>query len=106
MGSEMCIRDSTGPGGKYEPAGVVHKGEYVINQDSTKKIMAQAPGLLSMLNGYASGGFVSRMSASAQVAAPVSTTEGPRNVINMQTNDPVTAARRVYDELEWRAVNG
>lgn len=27
----------TGPGGKYEPAGVVHKGEFVFNQEKTKK---------------------------------------------------------------------
>ena len=27
----------TGPGGKYEPAGVVHKGEFVFNNEKTKK---------------------------------------------------------------------
>ena len=27
----------TGDGGKFEPAGVVHKGEYVINKNATKK---------------------------------------------------------------------
>lgn len=56
----------TGPGGKYEPAGVVHKGEYVI----PKKDVNQRTGLpyadaLGKLNpgasrqgGYANGGFV------------------------------------------------
>lgn len=28
----------TGPGGKYQPAGIVHKGEYVFDQDSTNRI--------------------------------------------------------------------
>ncbi|WP_409563680.1 phage tail length tape measure family protein [Klebsiella pneumoniae] len=28
----------TGPGGKYQPAGVVHKGEYVFDQASTNRI--------------------------------------------------------------------
>ncbi len=28
----------TGPGGKYDPAGIVHKGEYVFDQDATKRI--------------------------------------------------------------------
>ncbi|QXA74994.1 phage tail length tape measure family protein [Klebsiella aerogenes] len=28
----------TGPGGKYQPAGVVHKGEYVFDQESTNRI--------------------------------------------------------------------
>lgn len=45
----------TGDGGKYEPAGIVHRGEYVINAESTKRI---GLGLLSRLNGYSSGGYV------------------------------------------------
>jgi hypothetical protein len=36
----------TGPGGKYEPAGIVHKGEYVVNKEQTKQ---WAP-LLEMIN--------------------------------------------------------
>ncbi|ESL40969.1 lambda family phage tail tape measure protein [Klebsiella pneumoniae BIDMC 36] len=28
----------TGPGGKYQPAGIVHKGEYVFDQGSTNRI--------------------------------------------------------------------
>lgn len=46
----------TGHGGKLEPAGVVHRGEYVINADATKKI---GTGFLDKLNkGYANGGYV------------------------------------------------
>lgn len=45
----------TGPGGKYQPAGIVHRGEYVINAESTRRL---GLGLLSRLNGYASGGLV------------------------------------------------
>jgi lambda family phage tail tape measure protein len=46
----------TGMGGKYEPAGVVHKGEYVLNADATKKL---GVGFLNRLNnGYANGGYV------------------------------------------------
>lgn len=49
----------TGPGGKHDVAGVVHKGEWVVPQDVVKK-----PGMLSFLNeltygaGYADGGLV------------------------------------------------
>lgn len=46
----------TGSGGKYDPAGVVHKGEYVINAESTKKLGLP---FLNRLNGYANGGYVS-----------------------------------------------
>lgn len=45
----------TGPGGKYEPAGIVHRGEYVINAASTRKL---GLGYLNSLNGYANGGLV------------------------------------------------
>lgn len=46
----------TGAGAKYEPAGIVHKGEYVLNQEATQRI---GVGLLDRLNrGYANGGLV------------------------------------------------
>lgn len=46
----------TGPGGKYEPAGIVHRGEYVLNQEATNRL---GVGLLNRLNrGYATGGQV------------------------------------------------
>ncbi|WP_315125324.1 phage tail tape measure protein [Comamonas antarctica] len=45
----------TGDGGKYEPAGIVHRGEYVINAASTRKL---GLGYLNSLNGYANGGLV------------------------------------------------
>ena len=54
----------TGNGGKYEPAGIVHRGEYVINAESTKKL---GLAYLNSLNGYAKGGYVG---GGAPVAAP------------------------------------
>lgn len=45
----------TGDGGKYEPAGIVHKGEYVFDADATRRIGA---GNLARLSGYANGGLV------------------------------------------------
>ncbi|GEQ78040.1 phage tail tape measure protein [Comamonas testosteroni] len=55
----------TGDGGKYEPAGVVHRGEYVINAESTKRI---GLGLLNRMNGYANGGPVGGGAAAAAAA--------------------------------------
>jgi phage-related minor tail protein len=50
----------TGDGGKYEPAGIVHKGEYVVQADQVRK-----PGMLAALSainnglpGFAQGGLV------------------------------------------------
>lgn len=45
----------TGAGGKYDLAGFVHRGEYVINADATKRL---GRGFLDRLNGYAEGGYV------------------------------------------------
>lgn len=53
----------TGDGGKYEPAGIVHRGEYVINAESTKRI---GLGLLSRMNGYSSGGYVQGVRSALQ----------------------------------------
>lgn len=54
----------TGPGGKYEPAGVVHKGEYVLNQEATNRI---GVGTLNRLNrGYATGGLVTGAQQSSE----------------------------------------
>lgn len=45
----------TGAGGKYQPAGVVHKGEYVFDAEATRRIGVAN---LRRLQGYASGGLV------------------------------------------------
>ncbi len=46
----------TGAGGKYEPAGIVHRGEYVIDAERTRQI---GVGNLERLHkGYAEGGYV------------------------------------------------
>lgn len=46
----------TGPGGRYEPAGVVHRGEYVFSQPAVRRIGLSR--LETMHRGYASGGLV------------------------------------------------
>lgn len=49
----------TGPGSKYQPAGIVHADEFVIRKEARRKIEASHPGLLDAINrGYASGGLV------------------------------------------------
>jgi TP901 family phage tail tape measure protein len=54
----------TGPGGKYDEAGVVHADEFVVKKESRRRIERQAPGALDAMNatgrlpGYAAGGRV------------------------------------------------
>lgn len=68
----------TGVGGKWEEAGPVHRGEWVIRQESTRSLEAAYPGLLGALNqhgaaalgrGYADGGPV--MTARQYVTPPM-----------------------------------
>lgn len=71
----------TGDGGKYEPAGLVHKGEYVLNAKATQRI---GRAKLDSLNGYANGGYVGTQTP--QMGAP-------SVVINMvnQSRQPLQA---------------
>ncbi|KKX33972.1 phage tail length tape measure family protein [Rhizobium sp. LC145] len=62
----------TGPGGKYQPAGIVHKGEYVFDAEATRRIGVDN---LRRLQGYAQGGLVGaprmpRLQSAANSNAP------------------------------------
>lgn len=46
----------TGPGGRFEPAGVVHRGEYVFSQPAVRRIGLSR--LETMHRGYSAGGLV------------------------------------------------
>lgn len=56
----------TGPGSKYQEAGIVHADEFVVRKESQRKLRREAPGFLDYLNrfgeiplpGYAGGGLV------------------------------------------------
>lgn len=87
----------TGGGGKYDPAGVVHRGEYVMTAESTSRL---GVGFLDRLNrrGYADGGFVSgamaRPAGGAQAGATVNTRRNISIVMNVpRGTDNKTAAQ-------------
>ncbi len=65
----------TGSGGKYEPAGLVHKGEYVFDAEATRRIGVRT---LKRLQGYANGGLVGRRSSLGSMGGP----EFKVNIIN------------------------
>lgn len=49
----------TGAGGKYQPAGVVHAGEFVLTKDQTRKAgVRNLYAMAAALDGYAQGGLV------------------------------------------------
>ncbi len=45
-----------GAGGKYEPAGIVHRGEFVFTKEATSRI--GVGNLYRLMRGYATGGYV------------------------------------------------
>ena len=77
----------TGPGGKYEPAGVVHRGEYVLPQEAVRNIGLGNLETLhqSALRGYADGGLVGGRTRFAEPS--MGTRSGAASV---QINAPVT----------------
>lgn len=81
----------TGAGGKYEPAGIVHRGEYVV----PKKYVNQSTGLpnadafgrlirgASPSRGYAAGGFVGGGNGGIMELGPKSLQRLSGNVVNV-----------------------
>ncbi|QMU22892.1 phage tail tape measure protein [Gordonia rubripertincta] len=77
----------TGPGSKYQPAGVVHADEFVVRKESRQAIESQYPGALDFMNqfgklpGYAAGGRVldSLVAIQRQVAPALQLTSGVRS---------------------------
>ncbi|STC85846.1 Minor tail protein precursor H [Escherichia coli] len=55
----------TGTGGKYEPAGIVHRGEFVFTKEATSRI--GVGNLYRLMRGYAEGGDVGAAGSPAQM---------------------------------------
>lgn len=73
----------TGDGGKYDAAGIVHKGEYVFDAASTRRI---GVGALNRMRGYADGGYVGATSMPPDMGSPSVTI----NLVN-QSKQPLQA---------------
>jgi len=65
LSSGLSSGGYTGDGGKYDPAGIVHRGEYVLNAAATKRL--GVANLDRMNKGYASGGYVGSGGTSGNV---------------------------------------
>lgn len=97
----------TGQGGKYEPAGIVHRGEFVFTKESTSRI--GVANLYRLMRGYASGGLVGGGSAATSgiggihVYAPVSVTTAQSNDTKQQQSGDGALAQ-VYQKVVDRSV--
>jgi TP901 family phage tail tape measure protein len=76
--NEFAEGGYTGPGHKYQPAGIVHAGEYVLTKEQTSRLGIDRIEAFANMAGYASGGFVTaadvpRPYSTAPYGAPIST---------------------------------
>lgn len=78
----------TGPGGKHEPKGIVHGGEFVFTKEATQRIGVS--NLYGMMRGYAEGGLVYpgavNSSSSSSPAQPYIHVDAPVTIV--QNSDP------------------
>ncbi|MEN3964070.1 phage tail tape measure protein [Enterobacter hormaechei] len=97
----------TGHGGKYEPAGVVHRGEFVFTKESTSRI--GVANLYRLMRGYATGGLVGGGNPGAagiggiNVYAPVSVTTAQSNDTKQQQSGDGALAQ-AYQKVIDRSV--
>lgn len=77
----------TGNGGKYEPAGVVHRGEYVMSKEATRKLGVGNLEALhrGALRGFAEGGYTGSAPALSRMHVPAN-----QNTQEISINAPIT----------------
>lgn len=78
----------TGPGEKYEPAGIVHRGEFVFTKEATSRLGVS--NLYRLMRGYANGGLVgavSGMPVNGQSGVNINTSVVVKNGDNAPQNE-------------------
>lgn len=96
----------TGHGGKYEPAGIVHRGEFVFTKEATSRL--GVGNLYRLMRGYATGGLVGNNVSGAatpfgvSVYAPV-TVESQSSGTQQKNHDE--ALGRAYQQVIRKSVN-
>ncbi|HHZ9829660.1 TPA: phage tail tape measure protein, partial [Escherichia coli] len=98
----------TGTGGKYEPAGIVHRGEFVFTKEATSRI--GVGNLYRLMRGYATGGYVGTPGSMADSRSQASGKFEQNNhvVINNDgTNGQIgpQALKAVYDVARKAAMD-
>jgi hypothetical protein len=90
----------TGPGGRYEPAGTVHKGEVVFSQDDVRRWGGPAAVDAMRRRGYATGGIVGPPSVPS---LPPAGGPGVKVTINQQPGVAVEQVGISRDEVIFEA---
>lgn len=97
----------TGDGGKYQPAGTVHRGEYVFSKEATRRAgVGNLEAMHRSLKGYATGGLVGG-AAPRPPTIPAMLTQGGagRGATVVQMGDTIIDARNSsLTEAQFRAI--
>jgi len=87
LGGGFAAGGYTGNGGKFEPAGVVHRGEYVLSKAATSALgVANLDALHSAAKGYSGGGLVTGAARESSLPMARSGVAAP----SIEINAPVT----------------
>lgn len=95
----------TGDGGKYEPKGIVHGGEFVFTKEATKSLgVGNLYSLMKSAQGYATGGYVGTPSLSSLSGgsqnSTVNTTIVVQNNSSSQQSNSSNSASVSHDLLD------
>ena len=95
----------TGPGGKYEPKGIVHGGEFVFTKEATERIgVNNLYAMMQGMPGYADGGYVGKAPRAGltgggnTVAVQTSVTINQSGGNERQTGQNPAAVQRAYQQ--------
>ncbi len=97
----------TGPGGKYEPAGIVHKDEFVFTKEATAAIgVDNLYAMMRSAQGYASGGVVGRapMFGLGNNAGAASTAPVIQTTVHVDANGNASAQSEGSGDAMGRAL--
>lgn len=96
----------TGPGGKHEPAGVVHKGEYVFSKAATSRLgVGYLEALHRRAQGFAAGGFVGGGGGVAGAAAAGSDVRRIEFVLHVDEGVTVEQVGQIAADVSLRMVS-
>ncbi|STK42862.1 Minor tail protein precursor H [Escherichia coli] len=97
-GGELPFRDRRiyGTGGKYEPAGIVHRGEFVFTKEATSRI--GVGNLYRLMRGYAEGGYVGGAGSPAQMRRAEGISFNQNNHVVIQNDGTNGQAAAAADE--------
>ena len=87
---EFDVGGYTGHGGKYEPKGIVHGGEFVFTKEATSRL--GVANLYRLMKGYATGGYVGSGGAAGRFGATDISVYAPVTIGEQSSSNDVSSS--------------